>query len=364
MSGYEIASVENITLTVPSSCVRTNRTTNSTNFFLVMPTPGNCTLGGTLLSGNEEGSIRTSPSTLDLRLVADKWRRGETPGPTGMEDAIARSIIGAVESDQSEVGGWQQIVHADLMSGGLIGRIQLLTDDIVRISLPPYPDYEISEPETLSVRLPGEALQSRAPLAVAVTATPSLLIRPSPAVAAVVVKLTTGAHVPSISEGDLRAGCELHLIVIGDCWSPDVVGGDTLAAAALLGALRSQQEDEEGAVGSVNWNALVRPSLHWHNLSQPFDYDNIAQNGTRLVVALPPLPSYDILAPETIAIAVPSSALKSGRVAYVPPLLVHAQPGTLAITGSLSSSTIRDVDVRSGGIFTNAATARGPLGAS
>ena len=94
------------------------------------------------------------------------------------------------------------------------------------------------------VRLPGRVLQSRSEAEVAVVASPLLRIRPSFAKSSVTMELAAGSFVRSLDEADLRASTKLHIVLHGDTFSADL-GQDTPATAALLGALRSQQ-DEQG----------------------------------------------------------------------------------------------------------------------
>ena len=74
-----LGSADNITVSLPGSLVSTNRTTLGTNYFLIKPMPGNCTIAGTLLYMPEESAIRTTPSSLLLRLIADR-REGYRDG--------------------------------------------------------------------------------------------------------------------------------------------------------------------------------------------------------------------------------------------------------------------------------------------
>ena len=76
------------------------------------------------------------------------------------------------------------------------------------------------------------------------------------------------------------------------------------------------------------WGSLVHPKLSWPNVSVPTEWGGVAMNRTRLIVGLPPVAAYDILAPETVAIFVPGAAVVSGRGTRAADLVIRAQAGT------------------------------------
>lgn len=246
-----------------------------------------------------------------------------------------------------------QVVRADLLEAHLSERIKLVDAQTVRITLPAYAEYDISAPETLAVRLPGEVLQSRRQTAVAVTATPPLLLRPSPATVSVSFALpgghTVGAH--GLREGDLRTGaCALNIALLGgDAFAPSVGdgSGDSAATLALLLAMRSQQEVVAGGRWAAGWDALVRAALVPANVSKPLEVNGVAMNDTLVRLQLPALPAYEIESPETISIVIPAIALRSGRAAQAPDIVLLAQAGVAHVGGRLSSG-ITDAHVRIG----------------
>ena len=346
ISGYEIESVDNVSVTLPGAAVATNRTTRG-NYYLISPTPGNCTLAGTLLSNPEESTIRTTGSTLVLQLVADRWREGV--GPTGLDDATARQILSSVVSDQAESYGWSQVVRPDLLSGDLVGKIVKLSPSLVQISLPPYAAYQISEIETLHVRLPGEVLQSLRRLDVAVVASPPLQIKPTPASSS--CGFEKAGHgileLPTVRESALRSASALHIQLHGDTWTSDMGAGDTVATRAILAALRSQQEHVTGDDWGHGWNALISPLLSPDNVSKPTVWRGGAMNDTRVIVQLPGLADFQIRSPEYVSIVLPAVAVRSGRGSRAPDLVILADAGTLRIEGSLGTGM--DAQVRAPG---------------
>ena len=339
LSGYEIEFPDNITLVVPGAAVLTNRTTLGSNWFTIMPTPGNCTLEGTLLAAASVASLRTSALTLRLRLVGDRFRAG-AGAASGLDDADARALLGSIRSEQDEPAGWNAIIRPGLLSGALAGRVARLKRNLVEISLPSNADYALSAPETLTVELPGSVLQSQRDLEVAVVASPPLIIRTSPTTPIAHVTAPDGAGgtrvlVGALEEADVRAPFTLHLRLADDTWSTEL-GTSEAATAPLLQAVRSLQDEPAG------FNAAVKPALTWQNVSVPAGY-----NRTELRIAFSGAARFNIGTPEAIVLVLPASALASGQALRSPDLLVRAEAGTLGIGGSMIVGKVTDVGVRS-----------------
>jgi hypothetical protein len=292
LSGYEIEVPESITLTVPGAAVLTNQTMNATSGFVIMPTPGNCILEGTLLAAGSVGSLRTLSLTLRLRLIGDRFRVGSGGAAGGLTDEDARALLGSIRSQQNEPTGWNAVIRSALLSGPLTGRIARLERNVVEITLPPHPTYMLTAPETLMVELPGSVLQSQRDLAVAVVATPPLVIRTTSLPGGVM------RSVRDLAETDVRSNFTLHLVLSDDTWS-NALGTDFASTQPLVRAVRSLQDEPLG------FNALIQPSLTWRSVS--------VHSGTELRIAFEGAPSLNLLAPETVVLVLPASTLTSGQ---------------------------------------------------
>eukprot|EP00966_Prymnesium_polylepis_P009546 220165-Prymnesium_polylepis.2 len=111
-------------------------TTPGTSTFAILPTPGNCTLGGTLLRRTDEESIRgLIGGTLLLRLVKDTWKADETG--TGLEDHVAQAILASAASTSDELGGWNSVVRPYLLSAAT-STVERLKRHTVQITLPQF----------------------------------------------------------------------------------------------------------------------------------------------------------------------------------------------------------------------------------
>ena len=98
--------------------------------------------------------------------------------------------------------------------------------------------------------------------------------------------------------------------------------------AALRPVGRAATALEEEVDCGRGWNGVARRYLEQRHL-------RLVSNQT-LELVLPPLPSYAIDSPETIAVAVPAAALASGAdLALAPAFTISADVGTAALDGSL-----------------------------
>ena len=152
--------------------------------------------------------------------------------------------------------------------------------DRAEITIPAMPNYDISEPETLTLTLPAEATRSRG----AIVAWPALIIRASPRAPAIGVSLHSAYETyyamshPKVvvRESSMRAPPpdaatpfgRLLLKLTDDIWV-DEIDGEGAASTALLRALRSTSEGERDG-----WNARVQSRLSWHNLSR-YSHDEL-----------------------------------------------------------------------------------------
>ena len=86
---------------------------------------------------------------------------------------------------------------------------------------------------------------------------------------------------------------------VDDEWKQDV-GRISSASQRLLDGLRSEQDEPTG------WNAIVANGLVPTDLKRKF--------GGYLLLSVPQFGLYDIAAPETISLAIPGAALRSGQL--------------------------------------------------
>ena len=117
-----------------------------------------------------------------------------------------------------------------------------------------------------------------------------------------------------IDERAMQAGGLQNLTIelVGDTFG-------TYASAGVLQGLVSAQDEAHG------WASVFQPSFTLHHFV-------LLANNT-LALYFRPVPSYDVTAPETVAIEVPGSAVSSGQVPpTVPSFTIIASEGTAAIS--------------------------------
>lgn len=121
-------------------------------------------VGGTLLSDRREASVQEPPDgnllTLELLLQRDSWI--PTLGlPAGFE--MTRLLLDGLRREPSadgtpgETHGWDNAVRPGLITACTeldCSVVQRITSSVVIITLPAFPEYDITQPETLVFTAP------------------------------------------------------------------------------------------------------------------------------------------------------------------------------------------------------------------
>jgi len=171
----------------------------------------------------------------------------------------------------------------------------------------------VSNPETLTLRIPEIAVRSNLPI----VAAPSVVIRATPG-RAVLSGSLLGA--PPSESAVRRGGHTLRITLVGDQWSAATrvaTSWSTNEQAALAArhvideivtSMLSQGDERNG------WNARVRSSLRGRNATLEGD--------DTLIFELPPVPAYRITTPETLVVRLPPAAVASAATIVASPPLV------------------------------------------
>ena len=182
--------------------------------FVIVPSAGSASLAGSLLERASELGIQSRASTLQLQLLADSWEVDQI-GDTALSAEASQSILASVYATTSQPYGWNQIMRP-LLFGGTVRRIKRT---LVELTIPGSTEYSIAEPETLEVRLPGIAVQSRGSVAFA----SQVLIFASPNRPSLSVHSPASTEQRGLREAEVRQGGYSLLIGLGgDEWLPAV----------------------------------------------------------------------------------------------------------------------------------------------
>ena len=342
---YDIDAPETLRCTVPRASVVGRQTIVAAQQIEIKPESGTGSMSGSIFDNNAETSLQMEPvpppvfahnatarlagslvslpteaalvgtgTTLVVRLLADTF----VP-PSTLSSFDLEALTSGFTADGDEAKGWNAVVRPTLALEHLTLRAN--ATELV-VSLPGFAGanrYSIRTPEVLTVSLPAAALTSgRA----AVVASPPLriLAEPSP------IDLTGSPMPAGLDEAAIRDTATLSLTLRLDDADGWVAGVDADQALryALAGGVRSAQDEPNG------WNAVVLPALAAASWI-------VTPGSADLTIQLPRLPAYNILAPETVEVAVHSSLLLSGRGRLASPsrFIVHPEAGVPSLASSL-----------------------------
>jgi hypothetical protein len=165
-AGYNITDTETITATIPASAVTLGAPVVATPTFAVSEIPL-ASVAGTITPSVDESAIVAGGETIILTLVDDEW---VTAGATF--NAVRQAIIDGLDSNQSEVTGW----NAEVRDKEVVTAVVRTSATVVTITLTAQILYNITANETITVTVPASALDQTA---LPITATPTFTIESS-----------------------------------------------------------------------------------------------------------------------------------------------------------------------------------------
>ena len=146
---YDTDAPETITLTLPSSTVKSGNRVFATPSFRISTVSGGAALSGRLLQRTTEQDMRGAVAgslTFEVTVENDTF----TPfvGHRYDNPLATASLLAGVRSAQNEPAGWNAVVQPALVELN----VQRLTPTRLTVTLPPVPTYGISVPETARSR--------------------------------------------------------------------------------------------------------------------------------------------------------------------------------------------------------------------
>ena len=344
---YDLTQPETIVLTIPAGAMRNNANDiAAAASFEVLATRGRAVLSGTLLEDVSEDFIRQgrtashSNITLEITLQHDtladrsmcdgdvqnmttmtaadlpgEWCWPATPFPAGVA-APPPPPIGAPPCVPSQAAGWNYVLQQLPCSS-----LEILSSTSARFTLPPFPDYDIAAPESVTLVLRADALKSNRQT----TATPTFAVRPIRGVA------TLGGSLLTANESTIRqAQTQLTLTLQDTSWAPQL--SDELKLEVLRGISTTTLEP-------TGWAHVVQRGLLASYLEQV--------DAASISVTLPRFEEYDILSAEAISVHIPRGALISDRAIDAASFEIAAVPGAATLAGFLDYDS-SEAAVRSG----------------
>ena len=305
---YKLSTAETITAAIPGACLISGNALQEQHItgapFRVLPAVGRAYLSGSLLTQAFEATVQTTSSQLTLNLFDDILL-------ADVEAQIPSIIFGSLGSSP---GSWDQVVQASLSASNVVIEQRNNGYDVT-INIPAQPGYSISEPETVQVVVPASMLASEQ----AIYASPAFVIE----VAGATGTSMEGSLVGGVSEASISSGTLQNITVTleGDTWL------NNRPSDALLEGLVSSAYEPRGWMGSI------RPSLtldHFRTISN-----------TTMALYFRGDSTYDIAAPETIAVEVPAAACASGQVPgnVVKTFEIRAAPGRVLLDGAFVNAS-------------------------
>lgn len=148
---YDITAQETIEVTVPATALSPGGSSIvATPTFTVVTVP-QVVVTGSVSPTATESEIVAGGETIIITLTGDLW---VTVGANF--DAQRQNIIDGLNSNMSEVAGW----NAEVRDTEVVGAVVRTSDTVVTITLTASASYSIAMDETITVTVPGSAFQT------------------------------------------------------------------------------------------------------------------------------------------------------------------------------------------------------------
>ena len=159
LEAYDIIRPETVDLIVPEAAVLTRVSPILNEPWTILPSVGVPSIrlsedaDSDLLVSLDEGALGANGTTLYFHILSDGFV------PSVGDDSIETvKLIDSIFSQQSENGGWNAIIRKRLTHQD-VHRINA-DGTLIALTVPPYDDYDVLGPETLSIILPANVLLS------------------------------------------------------------------------------------------------------------------------------------------------------------------------------------------------------------
>ena len=338
---YEISAPETLLLALP---MRSGRKTAAALTLAVLASPGSAALtdvdSSYLEDDMSEADVRgQAPFELQITITGDKFRLD-----VGDDSFASTQLLYALNSLQNSPGGWNNVVRRRLSYTNL----RRIDDTTIYLTVPQCAEYDISEPETIDVELPGAALVSAADARLT-PAFPAyaLIVRAEGGSAGLDGTLLKDANVATVQSPVVSS---LTITLRGDEFSEDVVRNVTLQGSSC--ACESVLPEDGTAESPLGWNGVVRRGLLAENL--------LLVGRQTAIISVPQFARYSIVLPETIRVVLPAAALQCcGEPIVASPSFIIQAPTPSALFGGTLLKNVDEAELRSTANYTLSVTLTG-----
>ena len=253
---------------------------------------------------------------LEITLHADTWQPD-----VGVEVGATLLLLSGLRSAQDETSGWNVIVLQTLDHTNIVRQ----SDFTLVLSLPMFPEYGITAPETLTLTIPVGALTSNQ----SVVASPSVRIPAMPGTAFLFGPMLNATTEVRLGEGGGVA--DFNVTLVNDTWIDGVGLSDSVAHYELSRSLLYAISPYGQWGGETSgWAQVVRQAM-LDGSPLPL----MRQDDATIAFFVPTTPSYDIIAPETLALRIPWQLLTTeAAITAEPQPVVAVTPGAAEAGGS------------------------------
>ncbi|OIQ58737.1 hypothetical protein MOTE_17290 [Moorella thermoacetica] len=291
--GFNLTGEINVSLTVPGSVLSGSYSGDTPpdlpvgEAFTITPvTTQTATLSGTITQSTTESNIVSGGRTIIITLADDTWAADVASDPSkyyALFDGL--SAPAGADGDKWNNDVINEIKNKASTDPSVFVRT---SDQVLTITLPPVNGFDITGDITVSLTIPASVLT---------TANEPITVSPAFTISAIKATLSgTFVTAPPDKTAIVAGGKTIVITLINGTWASDVATNLTKRRALIDGFIANNNRNDK------EW-AKVKAALMADPRSVTRDSDSV------VTIMLPPVPDYDIIAPQTVSLTIPKAAL-------------------------------------------------------
>ncbi|WP_148660323.1 hypothetical protein [Neomoorella thermoacetica] len=313
VSDYNITADQRITLTVPSTLLADNYPVDNPFTFTIKADQA-AAVSGTITPSVTEADIVNGGRTIVITLTNATWAPDIATNLTKRELLIGRfSAIG-------DINQWQTLIDA-MKAAAVFTRT---SDQVLTITLPPVPGFNLSGEINVSLTVPGSVLSGSD----SGDTPPDLPVGEAFTITPVTTQTATlsGTITQSTTESNIVSGGRTIIITLADdTWAADVASDQTKRNALIDGLSAPTGTDGD------KWNNFRNEIKN----KASTDPSVVVRTSDKVVtITLPPVSGFDITDDITVSLTIPVSVLTTANepITVSPAFTIYAIKATLSGT--------------------------------
>ena len=330
VSGYNITADQKVTVNIPPSLLEDSGSPVSTPPSFTIQADPQATITGSITTATEADIVHGG-KTIVIALTNEKW------APDIVTTTSKREQLFDCLTTTDQPAEWEKVITALKSAPDPRSVISLTNDSTVTITLPPVPDYHISDRQTITLdqQKVKSLLQNKSTLT---EPAPSFIIDPATTTAGYDLMLN-GQSKSQIQESDIKNNnnqkIQITITLRDNTWATDVATNKA-KRDLLFDSMVAASEPEQ-------WAKVINQLK-----SKGSNAITLSPTNDTVTITLPQVSDYNITADQRITLTVPSTLLADNYPVDNPFTFTIKADQAAAVSGIITLS-VTEADIVNGG---------------